>query len=160
MGWLARAKRRQPGVYAYRTRKHFRPFRTEWGYIGKSRNLDARDRCHAGKCGRHPTCVEKPWWDLKVRRYTIQLPWWLGWDWVTLSLETALIFLTRPRYNIAKNPWPHLTRQEQINQRHARDIADPGYRVMLKLGRVVNWIYRLAGIGIILVGIGGYLWTR
>lgn len=160
MGWLARARRRRPGVYAYRTRKHLRPRRAEWGYVGKSRDLVMRDRCHAGTCGRHASCVEKPWWDLKVRRYTIQLPWWLGWDWITLSLETFLIFLLRPRYNIAKNPWPHVKKAAQISQRWQRDHLPTEYRVMLGLSRWIDWTYRVLGIAAIAIGIGGYLWTR
>lgn len=119
-----------------------------------------RDRCHAGTCGRHASCVEKPWWDLKVRRYTIQLPWWLGWDWITLSLETFLIFLLRPRYNIAKNPWPHVKKAAQMSQRWQRDNLPTEYRVMVGLSRWIDWTYRVLGIAAIAIGIGGYLWTR
>lgn len=160
MSWLARVKRRRPGVYAYRTRKHFRPYRTEWGYVGKSRDLVIRDLCHAGQCRRHASCQEKPWWDIKVRRYTIQLPWWLGWDWITLSLETLLIFLLRPRYNIAKNPWRHVSKLEQMAQRADREGAPPSYKIMLTMGRWVDWTVRAVGIAAVAIGIGGYLWTR
>jgi len=160
MSWLARVKRRRPGVYAYRTRRHYAPLRKEWGYVGKSRDLVMRDRCHAGACGRHKTCVQKPWYDLVAYRITIQLPWWLGWDWLTLSLETGLIWLLRPRYNIAKNPWPHLNRMRQTLERMERETAPPGYRAMVAMGPWITWATRIIALALIAAGVGGYLWTR
>lgn len=159
--WLRSVKRRKPGVYAYRTRRHFNPRRSEWGYVGKSRNLDMRDRCHAGACGRHAGCTEKPWWDLKKRRYVIRLPWWLGWDWLTLSLETLLILALKPRYNIAKNPWPgKLPRAKQLAQRLVRDHSTSSYQAMLVVQPWIDWIVRITAMIIIAAGIGSYLWSR
>lgn len=152
-------KRREPGVYLYRTSRHYNPRRSEWGYIGKSRNLTLRDRCHGGTC-KHTAHTAKPWWDLKRYRIVIRLPWWLGWDWITLSLETGLILLLRPRYNIAKNPWPHVNTAKQISQRAERETAPAGYRAMVAMGPWITWASRLLGLALIAGGIGGYLWTR
>lgn len=160
MSWLARVKRRRAGIYAYRTRKHLRPFRKEWGYVGESWNLAMRDRCHAGTCGRHATCQEKPWYDLVAKRYSIQLPWWLSWKWVIRSLETVAIWVLRPRYNIAKNPWPHVDKPKQARQRWDREMQPQSYRALVEMARWVDWVYRAAGIAAIALGIGGYLWTK
>lgn len=159
--WLRSCRRRKPGVYAYRTRRHLAPTRVEWGYVGKSRNLDIRAKCHAGTCGRHASCIEKPWQDLIVRRHTIRLPWWLGWDWVTLPLETALIWALRPRYNVAKNPRRgKVPIVAQRLQRAARDRGDiSGHRLALLAIRMWD-ITRVLGLIMIIVGTGGWLWNR
>jgi hypothetical protein len=170
MGRLIRRwKRRKPGVYAYRTRRHTDPRRTEWGYIGKARNLDARGECHAGKC-RHDGChrrwqengiVGAPWYDLVVRRYTIELPWWLGFDWITLSLESILIAILRPRYNDQKNSRRSKVRRiKQVRQRRERDAWTEGYRFKVAASRLITRAIQIVGVLLIIVGIGGYLWTR
>lgn len=148
-------------MYVYRTRRHLAPWRTEWGYAGKSRNLDLRDRCHRGTCTSHRGCAEKPWFDLVTRRYTIGLPWWLGWDWITLSMETLVIWLLRPRYNIQKNPSRHKVRpREQAIQRSVRRASPATYRARVMLGQAVSVAISVAAVGMILIGVGGYLWTR
>jgi len=157
--WLARLKRRTPGIYAYRTRRHDNPFRTQWGYVGESWHLDARDRDHAGT-GRF-NVAQKPWYDLVVRRYTLRLPWWLGWKWVIRSLETLAILLLNPRYNWKKNPrkskaGPRL----QAIERSVRDQLDPGYQAQIKVRRVLDIVIRAGATLMIIIGIGGYLWTR
>lgn len=155
---LAKYKRRKPGVYLYRTFRHMRPG-TEWGYAGKSRNLDARALCHAGTC-HHVDCLEKFWHDLIVFRWTLRLPWWLGWDWITLSLETLLILVTGPRYNWQKNPWSHkVGPRGQAQQRAQRDLYPRVQSAYRKTTLAYNLI-SMFGIIIILVGIGGYVWTR
>ena len=99
-----KARRRTPGVYWYRTYRHQRRG-TEWGYVGKSNHLARRADCHEGRCTRHPGCHGgKPWSDLVVSYGCLRLPWWLGWQPVTLSLETLIIGVLRPRYNWQKNP--------------------------------------------------------
>lgn len=158
--WLRAMKRRRPGCYWYRTMRHANPMRTEIGYVGKSRHLPRRDQCHHGLCS-HKGCEPKPWIDLVVSRGTIQLPWWLGWDWITLSLETLLIWLMAPRYNWQKNPWPHKVGPAgQKAQRYARDRMGTGYRARVQVARVGHLVLRAAGVIVILTGIGGYLWTR
>jgi len=153
--YLRSLKRRRPGVYAYRTRRHHTPWRTEWGYVGKSRNLDTRDRCHHGTC--HHPCAPKHWLDLEVRRYALRLPWWLGFDFITLSLETLAILVLRPRYNWQKNPRrDKVGPREQRVQRQTRDAMPATCRARIRVARYLP----VLGIVMILIGIGGYLWTR
>lgn len=158
MSWLARVKRRRPGIYAYRTFRHMAPG-TEWGYVGKSRDLVSRGRDHAGT-GRWGHAA-KDWHDLVVRRYTLRLPWWLGWDWITLSLETLAILLLRPRYNWQKNPYAKKAGpREQKLQRRARELYPKTQQTWQQMTAAYAGV-RLLGIIIILVGIGGYFaWGR
>jgi hypothetical protein len=157
--YLRSLKRRRPGVYAYRTRRHLAPARTEWGYVGKARNLATRDKCHHGTCHHH--CEIKPWVDLEVSRYTIPLPWWLGFDWITLSLETLVILVLLPRYNWQKNP-----RKDKVGprgqraQRAERDLQPASYKAKIQAQRLGLIVMRAVGIIVIFVGIGGYLWNR
>jgi hypothetical protein len=159
---IDKLKRRyaHPGLYLYRTRRHMRAG-TEWGYGGKSRNLELRGRCHEGVCTRHPACAGgKPWADLIVRRHTLELPWWLGWDWITLSLETIMLAVFRPRYNIQKNPRRRkVGTYVQRAQRAARDAAPAGTR-RFSAEAFTDAVIRVAAVLLLVVGIGGYLWTR
>jgi hypothetical protein len=155
-----RARRRSPGIYWYRTRRHLKRG-TEWGYVGKSNHLDLRADCHEGRCTRHPACAGgKPWSDLIVRRRQLQLPWWLGWQWLTLSLETCLIALLRPRYNIQKNPRrSKVPYRIQQMQRAARDSARRWGEIEHE-PRGMNILIALTAIAMIVVGIVGTLTTR
>jgi hypothetical protein len=156
--WWRSCKRRQPGIYAYRTRRHLRPA-TEWGYVGKSRHLPSRHLDHLGQ-GRYGHAA-KPWADLIVARYTLTLPWWLGWDWLTLSLETLAILVLRPRYNWAKNPrLSKVGPVHQARQRETRDRNLDGCRAAIEAARLGTLVIRWAGALTILIGLGGYLWTR
>jgi hypothetical protein len=163
--WWRSAKRRQPGVYAYRTRQHLFPMRTEWGYVGKSKHLPSRDRDHRGTgAWGHKA---KDWMDLTVYRKTIRLPWWLGWDWILLPLETLVILILRPRYNWAKNPRPgKVGPREQAQQRFRRDaLAATGevpmaLRVGVELVRIRHILVRAGGLALILVGLFGWAVTR
>lgn len=160
--YLRSLKRREPGVYVFRTRRHLSPWRTEWGYVGKARNLTTRKGCHHGTC-HHASCPRqgKPWLDLVTAYYRLRLPWWLGFDWITLSLETLVILALRPRYNWQKNPrrdkaGPRTQRAE----RWARDLMPATYRAKVRTRRVLTIAFRAAGVLTIMIGIGGYLWTR
>ena len=117
------ARRRHPGVYIFRTRKHL-GWGTEWGYAGKSNHLALRKLQHA----------DKPWSDLVVYYKAFELPWWLGWQWVTLSLETLLILVTRPRYNWQKNP--RRSKVGPVSQKLQRAARDGMRRVAPTLARV------------------------
>lgn len=159
-----RARRRSPGVYWYRTRRH-RPTvrRTEWGYVGKSNHLARRADCHEGRCTRHPACAGgKPWSDLIVWRGQLRLPWWLGWQWMTLSLETIVILALRPRYNWQKNPRrSKVPPRIQTLQRAARDrrraAGAPVYLEPAGLGaRFIPFL----GVSLIIAGLAGWLLTR
>ena len=156
--YLRSLKRRRPGVYAYRTRRHLGAG-TEWGYVGKSRNLATRDRCHHGTC--HHPCPAKSWIDLEVPRYTIPLPWWLGFDFITLSLETLVILALLPRYNWQKNPRKDkVGPRGQLEQRAERDLQPASYLAKVQARRVADLAVRALALIMIVVGIGGYLWTR
>lgn len=151
--WWRSVRRRKPGVYCYITRRH-RGGGREIGYVGKSRHLPSRDRDHRG-VGRYGH-AEKPWVDLIVRRRMLMLPWWLGWDWITLFLETLAIWVLRPRYNTQKNPrLSKVGPRMQAVQRMQRD-NNP---VQMQVHWRVHYVPML-GLLVILVGIGGWLWTR
>lgn len=130
---------------------------TEWGYVGKSRDLPSRARDHAGT-GRWGA-VQKPWFDVVAYRWELRLPWWLGWDWVTLSLETVAIWLLRPRYNWQKNPRRSKVGPiHQAVQRAARDRYPKTQQKWQQL-TVAYGAVKALGIIIVLVGIGGFfLW--
>lgn len=159
-----KARRRSPGVYWYRTRRHNRRG-TEWGYVGKSNHLARRADCHEGRCTRHPQCAGgKPWADLVIRRGQVRLPWWLGWQWVTLSLETLVIAILRPRYNWQKNPRrSKVPPRVQALQRAARDGARKANVTLVQVrmspevsGRFVPFL----GIALIVTGLAGWWLTR
>lgn len=155
-----RARRRHPGIYWYRTRKHNRRG-TEWGYVGKSNHLTLRADCHEGRCTRHPGCAGgKPWSDLIVRRCQIRLPWWLGWQPVTLSLETLVILVLRPRYNWQKNPRrSKVPVSVQKRQREYRD-ASAMYWLNARPRRNYGTLIPVLGVALILAGATGWLFTR
>lgn len=157
-----KARRRHPGIYWYRTRKHRRPG-TEWGYVGKSNHLARRADCHEGRCARHPGCAGgKPWADLIVRRGCLELPWWLGWQPVTLAVETIVILVLRPRYNWQKNPRrskvPPSVQKRQREHRDALALHSPRIHParQLDLGVLVP----VLGVVLILAGATGWLFTR
>jgi len=150
-----------PGIYLYRTRRHMHPG-SEWGYAGKSRNLNMRDDCHSGRCTRHQGCAGgKPWADLIIRRRTLELPWWLGFDWITLSLETMLIWATRPRYSVQKNPRRRKAGQVlQAIQRADRDRfpeSQHRYQELSGTYRIVKLAMALTCLAVVL---GGVAWLR
>jgi hypothetical protein len=157
---VRRWKRRKPGVYLYRTWRHLQPTRSEWGYGGKARDLDVRKKCHLGTC-HHKGCTEKGWADLIIRRYTLQLPWWLGFDWITLSLETLLISVFRPRYNWQKNPRrSKVGPREQLVQRREREMRPASYTTKVRVARIGYIFTRVLGLALVLTGAIGWWVTR
>lgn len=133
-----KARRYKPGLYAYRTRKHLRRG-VEWGYAGMSTNLPKRYLCHQGKCV-HVNCTEKPWYDLVASYHELRLPWWLGWKWFLLSIETIMIFVLRPRYNDQKNPRrSKVRRAQQAIQRANRDALRAAGEAELNRGINLSW---------------------
>jgi hypothetical protein len=175
--WLRRMKRRRPGVYAYRTDRHLAAGR-EWGYVGKARHLPSREQDHQG-LGRwtHPgqPCPNAPrpcshgtkgWMDLRPRRYALELPWWLGFDFITLSLETLVILALRPRYNWQKNPRKDkVGPRTQALQRAERDAlrlpGGAGTEAWSTRGTSpALWAYRVISVAVILTGLIGFWVTR
>lgn len=151
MTLFPRARRRRPGIYLYRTRRHS-GWGTEWGYGGKSNHLPLRAAQHA---------ATSSWFDLVVWRGQWRLPWWLGWQWVTLSLETIMILVVRPRYNVQKNPRRNkVNKALQASQRIARDAARAsGVRRERSLFSV-DLVVRAAAVLMILTGLSGYFLNR
>lgn len=134
--------------------------RVEQGYVGKSRNLALRRKCHEGTCA-HKAHTAKPWIDLVSSYHTLRLPWWLGWDWITLSLETVVIALTLPRYNWQKNPNPRKVGPvDQARQRAERDQWTQSYRLKVSAARAGFRALQVLGVLLILGGVGMTIWTN
>jgi len=117
-----RARRRGPGIYLVRTRKHVGR-RRENAYVGMSTQLHLRRLDHLGQ-GRYKRPA-KDWTDLDPRWHVLQLPWWLGWKWLLLTLEFLAIRLLLPRYNVThnlRNP-RRIPPVKARAQRRARDDA-------------------------------------
>lgn len=132
-GWWRKVRRRRGGVYAWRTDRHGVPWLREWGYAGESVSFAGRRLDHLGR-GRYGQPA-KDWSDLNPKQYrVIPLPWWLCWKWVLRPLETLVILLLRPRYNVAKNRWnrrripPYLARRQRQQRDAARRAGDGGGR--------------------------------
>lgn len=154
--WWRSCKRRTPGWYLFRTRRHQRAG-TEWGYVGKSRHLAARRRDHEGTgAWGHQA---KPWIDLVVYYKAIRLPWWLGWNWALGPIEALIIFSLRPRYNSQLNPRPSkVGPRKQLEQRQYRDTYGNGQGTLLRL--TVDYVIRAGAIVMIVGGIAGWLVTK
>lgn len=153
MKLFRKARRRKPGIYVYRTFRHMRPG-TEWGYGGMSTNLPLRAKCHAGTCV-HARCLEKPWYDLKSWYWELPLPWWLGWKWLLLTLETIMLVLLWPRYNVQNNPRPNkVGPYQQKIQRAARDRVRAGTPpVVTGVPAMAPIVWRLTGAVLIVSGL-------
>lgn len=182
MSLIRKWRRRRPGVYAWRTDRHFDPTRREWAYVGESVNIAMRDRCHLGTCGHRPKvlpqqmlngraatvivgqgCSAKPWADLRPRRYTIvPLPWWLGWKWLLRPLETLTILALAPRYNVAKNKWNprRVPLARQAGQRAERNHRTSAYRTKVAAVRAYRRTVQALGVLCILAGLTGAIVTR
>lgn len=178
---IKRWRRRRPGVYAWRTDRHYDRTRREWGYVGESVNIGMRDLCHLGTC-RHRAkvdvkqlgsgttitrtvggCTAKPWTDLRPRRHTvIRLPWWLGFKWVLRPLETLVILALAPRYNHAKNQWNprRVPLSTQAAQRFERDHETSAYRRKVSLAQFGHRFIQVVGAMCILAGLVGAWITR
>jgi hypothetical protein len=159
--WWRKCKRRDGGVYLWRTRKHAKPWRRENGYVGESVSFKARKDDHLGK-GRYGH-VAKDWTDLDpVMHRVIPLPWWLCWKWVLRPLETLVIVLTWPRYNDAKNRWNprRVPLSVQKRQRAARDAAGLAYRARVQVARGGRIVVQVLGVCCILAGVVGVVVSR
>jgi hypothetical protein len=153
--WWRSCKRRRPGIYVFRTRRH-RAAGTEWGYVGKSRNLAARKRDHegTGAWGSSP----KAWIDLVASYWALRLPWWLGWNWVLGPLEALTILALRPRYNWQLNPRrSKVGPRGQAIQRLQRDMYG---NTPTTLSRVTDIAVRARRAVLILGGLAGWLAVR
>lgn len=159
MSWAAKVRRRRPGIYLARTRKHTNPRRRENGYIGLSNNLALRHAQHMGRGGYGAPA--KPWSDLDPAWHCLRLPWWLGWRWVLAPLEFLAIRLLLPRYNVTHNLGNprRVSPYRQRAQRAQRDGIAHGDRVAgiwMKTERQAAWVYRIAA-GLLLLTAGSMI---
>jgi len=148
--WIAKVRRRRPGIYLGRTRKHLNPRRRENGYVGKSVNLELRWAQHMGS-GSYGTPAQQ-WSDLEPSWRCLRLPWWLGWPWVLLPLEFLAIRLLLPRYNVTHNLGNprRVSKHRQLAQRAQRDAIARGAlapAIMRDVQRQAGMLWRvLAGL--------------
>lgn len=158
--WFRRMKRRHPGVYVARTDRHLARGR-EWGYGGKSRDVYYRtEHCHYGTC-HHVTCKPKPWLDLNPKWRTLELPWWFGFDFITLSLETLMLLVLRPRYNWQKNPRKDKAGPRgQAVQRAERDalraLGEGHTETWSAPGLAAGYVLQVLGVAVVLAGLIGF----
>jgi hypothetical protein len=146
-------KRRRPGIYLVRTRKHLHPWRRENGYVGESVDVVAREKDHrgTGRYGHKAKC----WSDLEPTWHVLRLPWWLGWKWLLRPLETLAILLLAPRYNEAKNRWNprRVSIYSQQAQRRARDTGGLAYRAGVQVAVFGRRTVQFLGVLLILMGV-------
>lgn len=115
------------GVYVYRARKpgarlNLPIISRHFVYVGETSSFRHRHEQHTVGGGAY-NAVAKPWNDLDPRVVLrIALP---NVKWLRRSVETVLILLTAPVYNVAKNRWnprriPPLV---AYRQRRTRDLG-------------------------------------
>lgn len=127
--WVRKVRRRRGGIYLWRTYHHRSRMRRVTAYVGLTNSFHFRQLDHLGQ-GRNGQPA-KPWSDLDPRCYqVIPLPWWLCWRWVMAPLETLVILLSWPVYNVQKNRWnPRRRTIEQARMDRAmRDRKRVGWR--------------------------------
>lgn len=145
---LGKWRRRKPGIYLVRTRKHLGR-RRENGYVGLSNHVHLRRLDHLGQ-GRHGQTA-KPWSDLDPVWHVLRLPWWLGFRWTLAPLEFLAIKILLPRYNQTMNYGNprRVTLAAQKRQRAQRDSAT----IVLKAHRTVDLVLRAVGAVLLLSGL-------
>lgn len=114
------------GVYVYRARKPGARLRIpllswHFAYVGETSSFHHRHLQHTEGGGTY-RAVAKPWADRSpyvVLR--IPLP---NWRWARLLVETLLIALVWPAYNVQKNRWNprRITPRAAARQRAQRDV--------------------------------------
>lgn len=108
------------GVYAYRTRTPWNLwFWRHWAYVGETSSFHHRHMQHVAGGGQF-NAEQKRWADLKPTVYRIPLP---DWKWLRLTVETLLIAVLWPAYNVQKNRWNprRITPASARQQRALRD---------------------------------------
>lgn len=114
------------GVYVYRARKPGARFRIpllswHFAYVGETVSFHYRHLQHTKGGGRY-SAIAKPWADRDPYVWLrIPLP---DWRWLRLAVETLVIVLVWPAYNVRKNRWNprRITPRVAANQRAQRDI--------------------------------------
>ena len=156
-----RYRRRRPGIYVARTRKHANPLRREIGYVGKSVHVPSRQRDHLG-IGRWGAAA-KSWSDLDPNWHVLSLPWWLGWKWVLIPLEFLAIRLLLPRYNVTHNLGNprRIPPYRAAMQRAQRDAGGRLLRHHRQDAALEDFVLRVSGAALLvagaLMGIRGFI---
>lgn len=170
--WVAKCRRRRGGVYLWRVDHHQNRARRVTGYVGETVSFYFRAKQHMGHShftadGKRTTTAVKvpsqPWSDLNpVCHKVIKLPWWLCWKWVLRPLETLVIVCTWPIYNDAKNRWNPRRIPKGIAkaQRATRDGYGAPYAFRTAVAHGKRWMFRAAGVLVILTGLVGWAVTR
>lgn len=122
------------GVYVYRARKPAARLRIpllsyHFAYVGETTSFWHRHRQHT---------AERPWADLEPRVVVrIPLP---PWKWLLLSVETLVILLVWPAYNVKKNRWNprRVPLAVQHRQRMRRDRGN--IRINLRWSTALLWL--------------------
>ena len=155
MGQLSKWRRRRPGIYLVRTRKHAGRTR-ENGYVGLSNNVSMRRLDHLGQ-GRYGHTA-KPWTDLDPVWHVLKLPWWLGFRWTLAPIEYVAIRVLLPRYNVTHN-LGNPRRVPPAKQRAQRAQRDAHGHVWIG-ARVVAWrpsILQIIGAAFVIASVAGML---
>lgn len=113
-------------------------------YVGEGW-VDLRKREHLLGGGRYRT-GPKPWCDLHPSHYVIRLPYW---KWLLRSVETLLILLLWPVYNVSKNRW------------NPRRIPPEVAKAQRMMRNSYGWSFNLRPAHVMLWTIGGILlWSH
>lgn len=138
--------KKRSGVYVIRTRKHTSKWNLpvvgrQFGYVGETTSFERRIDQHINGDPTRGTPA-KPWADLDPRvAFTIPLP---AWKPLLRTVETLVMFMVWPVYNIQKNRWNprRIPKWEQHRQRAARNArsaprwgfwVNPGWAVAVGL---------------------------
>jgi len=122
------------GVYVYRCRKPGARLRIpflswHFAYVGETTSFYHRDQQHRYGLGAYGTPAQ-PWADRSPYVWLrIPLP---RWKWLLRSVETLVILLVWPVYNVSKNRWnprrikPVVARQQRLARDRGRHPINLG----------------------------------
>ena len=132
------------GVYIYRCRKPGARLRIpllswHFAYVGETTSFYHRDQQHRYGLGSYRTPAQ-PWADLSPYVWLrIPLP---RWKWLLRAVETLVILLVWPAYNVQKNRWnprripPRMARDQRIAR--DRGIRWPNYQALVAYALIVG----------------------
>jgi hypothetical protein len=128
------------GVYVFRCRRpgllgRIPLLGRHTAYVGEGW-VDLRRKEHLAGGGRYRRPA-KPWSDLRPSIHVIRLPYW---KWLLRSVETLLILLLWPVYNVSKNRWNPRRIPPGVAefQRRMRDRI--GWSFNFRLAHAMLWI--------------------
>ena len=130
------------GIYVFRTRRPGLFGRVpilgrHTGYVGMSKHVRMRKRVHLHGSMKY-NALPKPWSDLKPSWYFLPLP--LAPVWVLLWVETLVIALLWPVYNVQKNRWNprRIPITAATRQRGSRDVC--GWSFNFRWAHALLWV--------------------